>query len=84
MLPIVGSALTFAIGGITAFGLGFWLIAHCPMSRVAPYALPQAVFAVAAGILFLHEPLTTPLLAGMLTCIAGVAMTQHAPARRSA
>ena len=72
---------TIVLGGITAFGLWFWLIASCSMSRVAPYALLQTVFAVVSGILFLNEPLTTPLLAGMLTCIAGVAITQRAPTR---
>ena len=69
-------AYTVVLGGIVGFGLWFWLIAHYSMSRVAPYALLQTVFAVAAGLVFLHEPLTWPLVIGMLMCIGGVAITQ--------
>jgi O-acetylserine/cysteine efflux transporter len=68
---------TIAAGGIAGFGIWFWLIARCSISRVAPYALLQTVFAVASGVLFLHEPLTLTLVIGMLACIAGVAMTQR-------
>ena len=73
---------TIALGGIAGFGIWFWLIARCSIARVAPYALLQTVFAVASGVLFLHEPLTATLVIGMLACIVGVAMTQR-PARAS-
>ena len=46
------------------------------MTRVAPFALLQTVFAVVAGVVFLHEPLTPTLVAGSVICIAGVAITQ--------
>ena len=46
------------------------------MTRVAPFALLQTVFAVAAGVVFLHEPLTPTLAAGAVICIVGVAITQ--------
>ena len=57
------------------------------MTRVAPFALLQIVFAVCAGVLLLHEPLTPTLVAGALLCIVGVAITQgrsiarHGPPR---
>lgn len=70
-------AYTVFLGGITGFGLWFWLIDRCSMARVAPYALLQAIFAVAAGVLFLGEPLSLPLVAGMLLCMVGVAITQQ-------
>jgi O-acetylserine/cysteine efflux transporter len=69
-------AYTVLLGAIAGFGLWFWLIAHCSMTLLAPFALLQAVFAVAAGVIFLHEPLTATLVAGTLVCIAGVAVTQ--------
>jgi O-acetylserine/cysteine efflux transporter len=67
---------TVLLGGIIAFGLWFWLIARCSMSRVTPFALLQAPFAIAAGVIFRHEPLTPSLVAGAIICILGVAITQ--------
>jgi O-acetylserine/cysteine efflux transporter len=47
------------------------------MTRVAPFALLQTVFAVVAGVVFLREPLTPTLVAGTVICIVGVAITQN-------
>jgi len=69
-------AYTVMFGAVAGWGLWFWLIARCSMTRVAPFALLQTVFAVAAGVAFLHEPLTPTLVAGAVICILGVAMTQ--------
>ena len=79
-------AYTVLFGAIAGWGLWFWLIARCSMTRVAPFALLQIVFAVIAGVVFLYEPLTPTLIAGAAICIAGVAITQsrsidrHGPA----
>ncbi|HEY0183899.1 MAG TPA: EamA family transporter [Rhodopila sp.] len=70
---------TVLIGAILGFGLWFWLIARCSMTRVAPFGLLQTVFAVAAGVVLLHEPLTATLVSGAVICIAGVAVTQIRP-----
>ena len=69
-------AYTVLFGAVAGWGLWFWLIARCAMTRVAPFALLQIVFAVCAGLVFLHEPLTPTLVAGALVCIVGVAITQ--------
>ncbi len=69
-------AYTVLFGAIAGWGLWFWLIARCSIARVAPFSLLQIVFAIAAGFVFLHEPLTQTLLAGAVICIAGVAITQ--------
>lgn len=69
-------AYTVVFGGVVGWGLWFWLIARCSMTRVAPFALLQIVFAVAAGVVFLDEPLTPTLVAGGITCIVGVAISQ--------
>jgi O-acetylserine/cysteine efflux transporter len=63
-------------GAVIGFGLWFWLIGRCSLARVAPFALLSTVFAIGAGILFLHEKVSGPLLAGASICIAGVVLTQ--------
>lgn len=68
---------TIVLGGIVGFGLWFWLVSRCSLARVAPYTLLQSPFAIAAGVLFKHEPLTPAIVAGALICIAGVAITQR-------
>lgn len=68
---------TVLLGAILGFGLWFWLIGRCSMTRVAPFGLLQPVFAIVAGVIFLHEPLTATLVTGAVICIAGVAITQH-------
>ncbi len=77
--PSAWLALSYTIflGGIAGFGLWFWLVSRRSLARVAPYTLLQSPFAIAAGVLFKHEPLTPALVAGALICIAGVAITQR-------
>jgi O-acetylserine/cysteine efflux transporter len=69
-------AYTIFIGGILGFGLWFWLIARCSMSRVAPFGLLLPVFALMSSVLFLGERMTPKLIVGGLLAISGVAMTQ--------
>ena len=69
-------AYTVLIGAVAGWGLWFWLIARCSMTRVAPFGLLLTVFAIAAGVVFLHEPVSLTLLAGASICIVGVAITQ--------
>jgi len=67
---------TVLFGAIAGWGLWFWLISRCSMSRLAPFALLQIVFAIIAGAVFLHEPLTWTLVVGAAMCTVGVATTQ--------
>ena len=69
-------AYTVLFGAVAGWGRWFWPIARCSMTRVAPFALLQTAFAVVAGVLFLHEPLTPTLIAGAAVRIVGVAITQ--------
>ena len=73
---------TVLFGAIAGWGLWFWLLARCSMARVAPFALLQILFAVAAGVIFLHEHLTAPLIMGAVVCIVGVIITQTRPPTR--
>ena len=63
-------------GAVGAFMLWFWLIGRLPLARVAPFALLQTVFAIAASVVFLGEPLSVTLVSGAVVCMAGVALTQ--------
>jgi O-acetylserine/cysteine efflux transporter len=76
-------SLTYTVifGAIVGFGLWFWLIGRLPLARVAPFALLQTVFAIAAGVIFLNEPASFLLLAGATTCIVGVVVTQIGSAK---
>jgi O-acetylserine/cysteine efflux transporter len=69
-------------GAVAGWGLWFWLIARCSMTRLAPFALLQIVFAVGAGVVFLGERLTPSLVVGAVVCIIGVAISQSRPAAR--
>jgi O-acetylserine/cysteine efflux transporter len=69
-------AYTIFVGGIVGFGLWFWLIGRCSMSRIAPFGLLLPVFAVMSSVLFLGDRVTPQLIAGGLLTICGVAVTQ--------
>lgn len=69
-------AYTIFIGGILGFGLWFWLIGRCSMSRIAPFGLLLPVFAVISSVLFLGDAITPKLIVGGLLTISGVAITQ--------
>lgn len=72
-------AYTVFIGGILGFGLWFWLIGRCSMSRIAPFGLLLPVFAVISSVLFLGDQITPRLIIGGLLSISGIAITQLRP-----
>jgi O-acetylserine/cysteine efflux transporter len=75
-------AFTVMLGGIAAFVTWFWLIVRFSMTRVAPYALLQSFFAISAGVVFRHEPVTSALIWGAVICVFGVAISQWPIAAR--
>lgn len=71
----VGALLYLAImGSCVTFTLYYWLLRHVRASRVALLAYATPVVAVATGVLFLHEPLTSRLALGALLVVGGVAL----------
>ena len=76
VLAWLSLAYATLFGTVAAFGLWFWLATRCSLARIAPFALLQTVVAIAASVLFLHEPVTALLVAGALICMGGVVMTQ--------
>ena len=75
-------AYTVLSGAVAGWGLWFWLIARCSMTRLAPFGLLQVVFAVVAGVVFLGERMTPSLVVGAVLCIIGVAISQSRSAAR--
>lgn len=45
-------------------------------AQLAPYALLQSFFSIAAGVVFQDESLTAALVADAVICVAGVALSQ--------
>jgi drug/metabolite transporter (DMT)-like permease len=66
-LSVVGSAMTFT--------LYYWLLRHVRASHVALIAYATPIIAVATGVFFLSEPLTSRMVLGGAFVIAGVAFT---------
>ena len=66
-LAIVGSAVTFTVY--------YWLLRHVRASRVALIAYATPVVAVATGVIFLNEPMTSRVVLGGALVIAGVAFS---------
>lgn len=73
-------AYTVLIGGIAGFGMWFWLISQCTMSRVAPFSLLMPVFGVLSSVLFLGEQLSMMLIIGAVLTLVGVAVSQRTTA----
>ncbi len=65
-LAIIGSAVPFT--------LYFWLLKHQNATSIAMINYATPVIAVAVGTLFLHEPFTPRILAGVALVVAGVAV----------
>jgi O-acetylserine/cysteine efflux transporter len=83
-VALMAFAYTVLFGAVAGFGLWFWLIAECSMTRVAPSALLQTVFAIAAGVIFLHGPLTVPLVAGPSSASLASPSVRAGPSRVAA
>jgi drug/metabolite transporter (DMT)-like permease len=66
-LSVLGSAVTFT--------LYYWLLRRVRASHVALIAYATPIIAVATGVIFLHEPLTSRFILGGALVIAGVAFT---------
>jgi drug/metabolite transporter (DMT)-like permease len=65
-LAIIGSAVPFT--------LYFWLLKHQSATSISMINYATPVIAVAVGTLFLHEPFTPRILAGVALVVAGVAV----------
>lgn len=71
---IAGAALFYQSAMVTLFGYGFWfwLMNKYPISLLMPFTLLGPTFGVAAGVLFLGEPVTYNMIIGGLMTLGGV------------
>ena len=71
---IGGAALFYQSVMVTLFGYGcwFWLMKKYAISLLMPFTLLGPTFGVAAGVLFLSEPVTYNMIIGGLMTLGGV------------
>jgi len=71
-----GTLLAVVSGGLVALAVGWFLLAmsflYIPESQAVPISSTSPLFAVIAGIIFLHEPVTAKIVAGSLIVIVGI------------
>lgn len=72
----LGVLYTVLASSIVAYALWYTLIGRNDVSQVVPFTLLAPVFAIAAAVVLLDEPLTLPLVGGGLLTIAGVALCE--------
>ncbi len=77
-IAVVSLVYLALFGSVVTFTLYYWLLRHVRASRVALMAYATPVIAVATGVIFLHEPLTSRFVLGGLMVIAGVAFSAKA------
>ncbi len=73
--PVIGGAALFYQSAlVTLFGYGFWfwLMKKYQISLLMPFTLLGPTFGVAAGVMFLGEPMTYNMIVGGLMTLAGV------------
>ena len=59
---------------VVAYGLWYYLLTHCDVSRIAPFNLLVPVFAIGLGQILYPVALTPQIVTGGLITIAGVAI----------
>lgn len=69
-------------GSLVGYTAYVWLLAHAPIGTVATYAYVNPIVAIALGVLFRDEHLTTLVIAGAAIVVASVAVVvrKEAPA----
>lgn len=71
-----GLSVTFSavFSTVVAYGLWYYLLTHCEVSRIAPFNLLVPVFAIAIGQILYPVELTPQIITGGLITISGVAI----------
>jgi DME family drug/metabolite transporter len=71
-----GTLLAVVSGGLVALAVGWFLLAmsflYIPESQAVPISSTSPLFAVIAGMIFLHEPVTAKIVAGSLIVVVGI------------
>ncbi|HYS52181.1 MAG TPA: EamA family transporter [Thermoanaerobaculia bacterium] len=64
-------------GSVIAFSAYFYALRVIPPGKLTLFAYMQPVVAAIAGTLVLHEPITIPMLVGMLLILGGVTVARR-------
>ena len=71
---ILGWIYLVTIGSVVGYTAYTWLLAHAPLGTVSTYAYVNPVVAIALGVAFRGEHLTTQILIGAAIVVAAVAV----------
>lgn len=70
-------ALQTLVGAFGSYLVWMWLLLHYPATRVSAFVFLTPVFALLAGTLWLGEPLTTSLIAGLALVAVGIVLVNR-------
>ena len=75
-------ALQTLIGAFASYLVWMWLLAHYPATKISVFVFLTPLFALAAGALWLREPITGSLVAALTLVALGIVLVnRRAPAR---
>ena len=75
-------ALQTLIGAFASYLVWLWLLAHYPATKISVFVFLTPLFALAAGALWLREPITGSLVAALTLVALGIVLVnRRAPAR---
>ncbi|TVO58896.1 DMT family transporter [Denitromonas halophila] len=79
--PTLLASLGFQIVVVAAlsYAAWFWLIRHYPATRLSAFSFLTPVMGVLAGVVFLDEPLTPPILVAMTLVGVGIWLANRRP-----
>ncbi|UCE43455.1 MAG: DMT family transporter [Candidatus Bathyarchaeota archaeon] len=73
-----GTVLSLVSGGIAALAVGWFLLIvsflYIPESQAVPISSTSPLFAAIAGMVFLREPLTPKIVAGLTLIVVGISL----------
>ena len=70
------------VGAFASYLAWMWLLAHYPATRVSAFSFLTPIFALMAGALWLHEPITPTLVTALaLVALGMVLVNRRWPAR---
>jgi drug/metabolite transporter (DMT)-like permease len=70
-------ALQTAIGAFASYLTWMWLLRHYPATRMSSFTFQTPVFALALGVLLLHEPLTLQLVLALCGVAVGIVLVNR-------
>ncbi|MBK6745779.1 DMT family transporter [Ottowia sp.] len=73
-------ALQTVVGAFASYLAWTWLVVRYPATKVAAFVFLTPIFALAAGALWLKEPVTPGLVAALALVAAGIVLVNRRPA----